>query len=209
MIAFSHVFSKKNGQSTLEDAHFTIEPGECICVSGASGSGKEVLRLLAVLEKALKGKVTVDGVDLATLPPPVLQIYRRNIGFLGQEENLLATLSIAANIAMPLRMQKWKTEEMEQRVAQLLQASDLLSKAAQFPDALSRNERRCVSFLRAIAASPKILLLEEPPENMLSLLKTVHDEGATVILTTENPRLQAELHVRTIHLSPLTLSSQE
>jgi len=136
--------------------------------------------------------------NLSALSPELLTAYRRNIGYLEEQDFLLEELTIAQNIDLPLRIQKWKKEERAKRVAHLLSLGDLLYKASSTPSMLSESERRKVSFFRAIAPRPKILLLTNPPEDIGSLLKVLHEEGTTILFTSENADLPRKLGARTI-----------
>lgn len=202
MISFSHVSLEKHGLSLLDDVNFDVEPGECICLSSSDSSGKTaVLRLLAIFDRPSKGTVTVDNIDLSSLPPPLLQLYRRNIGFLAQEDRLIPDQTVAGNIALPLRIKRLKREAIEQRVTELLFQSDLLQKAALLPSLLTQSERRKVAFLRAVAAHPKILLLDSPPEDMVPFLKSAREHGATILFATDSLHLPQELDARIIQVS--------
>jgi len=208
MISLSHVSFEKDGQTLLEDVDFELEPGECVCILGAEGSGKTaLLRMLMGLEKPSKGKVTVDGFSLASLPEAHLQLYRRSIGSIEQEDLLIPMLTAALNIAIPLRIHRKSPSEIEKRIAALLLQGNLLPKAGFLPSLLTRSERRMVAFLRAIAAEPKILLIDEPTKEMLPLLKDVKEKGATILLGTTDALFMKELQARTVALQTPSLAA--
>jgi osmoprotectant transport system ATP-binding protein len=138
----------------------TIAEGELVAVLGESGSGKTTLvKMINRLYDADEGKILVDGVDVQTTDPVAL---RRTIGYVIQHIGLLPHLTIADNVAMVPRLLGWEPARMAARVKELLELVGLADTAARFPDQLSGGQRQRIGVARALAAEPKLLLLDEP-----------------------------------------------
>jgi cell division transport system ATP-binding protein len=213
MISFEHVSLEATAGLVLDDVNFAIEPGECVCITGSSGSGKTLL--LEMLYGALnptQGRVMVDNVNIASLPPDLLRIYRQSIGVLLQEDQLLPDRSIAANIALALETRRVPRGAIAKRTAELLERVDLLERAVELPEALHRGEKRRVALAQALANHPMILLADEPVADLddesSEIIKTLlkrHAEGSTVIMATHNPKSILELGARMIRLEGGTI----
>jgi cell division transport system ATP-binding protein len=207
MIRFKDVSLLATREMVLRHLSFTIEPGECVCIAGPSGSGKSLLlTLLMGNQKPTFGIVSVDGINLAQLTPPLLQHYRRSIGVMLQEDQLFHDRSVASNIALPLEMKKVHIEEMAVRTAALLEAIDLYEKAAALPETLHYGERRRTALAQALAGKPTILLLDEPFADLdhkskritMTLIRNAHAAGTTVIMTTHQSEDCKEMKARTM-----------
>lgn len=201
MISFFHVSLRKHGHLILDDISFEVAPGEFVCIAGESGSGKtSIAELLLSLEKPSKGTVSVDEIDLSSLPPKFLRVYRQSIGYLPQEDLLLAHETVAVNIALPLTIRGMPKSEIEQHVATLLTKMNLLTKAALFPPALSHADRKKTALARALIGEPAILLADEPDPLAFHLLTERNHSGVTVLLLTSHASLIERLCARTLRL---------
>jgi cell division transport system ATP-binding protein len=209
MITFSHIFVQGTGRWALEDIDLTINPGEFACIIGSSGAGKSILLNLLTRElQPTHGEVHVDGVNLRKLSPQLLQVYRREIGVMMQQEQLLTDRSIASNIALPLELHGMEDDATAEHVTELLEMIGLYEKAAFLPQALSLDERRRVAFAQAIAMYPKILLLDEPFADvedstrtlMTTILKALQNGERTILLATHYPKIADTLGTRVIRM---------
>ncbi len=128
---------------------------------GGSGSGKTTtLKMINRLVEPDSGRVAVEGRDARSLAPHEL---RRSIGYVFQGVGLFPHLSVAENLAVPLRLGGWSRERIRARVPQLLELVELeASLASRRPDALSGGEQQRVGVARALAAEPRVMLLDEP-----------------------------------------------
>ena len=187
----------------------TIAPGEFVCIVGSAGSGKTLLlELLMGERKSSSGKVRIDEVDLSALSPALLRLYRREIGAMLQQDQLIQNLSVASNVALALELRKLDPDLIAQRVTDLLGKIGLYDKVAYLPKALSKGERRRIALAQAVAAAPKILLLDEPfadvdeksTQIMHAFLHELHKKGTTIVLATRNPKTTESLGTRTLRL---------
>ena len=171
-----------------------IHAGEIFGVIGYSGAGKSTLvRLINALEPVTSGAVLIDGKDITGLPESELRRVRAGIGMIFQQFNLLASRTVAGNVAYPLAVAGWPRDRRRARVAELLDFVGLADKARQFPSQLSGGQKQRVGIARALATNPRILLADEAtsaldPEttqDVLDLLRRVNAElGITVVVIT-------------------------
>jgi osmoprotectant transport system ATP-binding protein len=149
------------GKPAVEDVSFEVPAGQLLALVGGSGSGKTTtLKMINRLVEPDAGRVTIEGRDAATIEPHAL---RRSIGYVFQGVGLFPHMTVAENVAVPLRLLGWPRERSAARVAELLALVQLEpSFAARFPAALSGGEQQRVGVARALAASPRVMLLDEP-----------------------------------------------
>lgn len=202
----SKTFGKK---TVLDHCSLTINPGEFVCIVGESGAGKTtLLELLIGAQRATGGSIFVDDVDLYTLPPPVLQLYRRRTGCIFQDERLIPHRTVAENCALPLEACGWSDAAIQQRVEDVLRILGLMAVSSALPSDLSGSERAGVAIARAIAHEPMILLADEPLANLdarqtaavVQIFRQMHQSGATVVLATHDLPLAQSLQGRMVEL---------
>ena len=200
MIALEGVtkrFHGKRALTALDNVSLHVPRGEFTSIVGPSGSGKStLLNLLGGLDRATTGEVSVDGQRLGRLTDDGLtQLRRDKIGFIFQFFNLLPSLSCLENVSLPLHLQGWQRSKAAARAAEVLELVHLRQRAAHRPDELSGGERQRVAIARALAASPPIILADEPTGNLdsktgLEILKLIHDLhvrlGATIVIVTHD-----------------------
>jgi osmoprotectant transport system ATP-binding protein len=161
MIALRRV-TKSYGQATaVRDVSLAIAAGEFVALVGGSGSGKTTtLKMINALIRPDSGEVLVGGEAVGSLAPHLL---RRRIGYVFQEVGLFPHLTVAENIAITPKLQGESKAWLDARVAELLDLVDLPRDfAARAPRALSGGQRQRVGVARALAAGPKIMLMDEP-----------------------------------------------
>jgi putative ABC transport system ATP-binding protein len=189
-------------RTVLRDVAFAVAPGECVALLGRSGSGKStLLNLLAGIDRPDSGEVRILGRSVSTMGEPELTLLRRrHIGFIYQFFNLIPTLTVAENLALPLELNGVPAARRRSRVAELLGKVGLEGREGAFPDQLSGGEQQRVAIARAIIHDPALVLADEPTGNLdahtghrvLDLLSQLfRDEGHTLILVTHSREVSA------------------
>jgi putative ABC transport system ATP-binding protein len=189
-------------RSVLRDVAFAVAPGECVALLGRSGSGKStLLNLLAGIDRPDTGEVRILGRSVTGMGEPDLTLLRRrHIGFIYQFFNLIPTLTVAENLALPLELNGMAAVRRRERIAELLGKVGLDGREAAFPDQLSGGEQQRVAIARAIIHGPDLVLADEPTGNLdaqtghrvLELLSHLfRDEGHTLILVTHSREVSA------------------
>jgi putative ABC transport system ATP-binding protein len=185
----------------LRGADFDIEAASFVCFVGPSGSGKTtLLNLVGCLDVPSGGTMTVLDTDIAKLDRTALAAFRgEHIGFVFQDFNLIPVLSAYENVEYPLVMvQRWAPAKRRQRVEQVLAAVGMAEQAGKRPDQLSGGQKQRVAVARALVASPKLVLADEPTANLdhdtamriITLMKSMRDEfGTTFVFSTHDPKI--------------------
>lgn len=176
----------------------TIPGGQMVALLGPSGSGKTtILRMIAGLEHPDSGDILIDGVRVNDVEPA-----KRGIGFLFQSYALFRYMTVFDNIAFPLTIEKWKKKDIKERVEELLELIGLGGLGSRYPNELSGGQRQRVAFARALAANPKVLLLDEPfaaidakvkQELRAWLKETIQKIGITTIFVTHDQEEAVEI----------------
>jgi phospholipid/cholesterol/gamma-HCH transport system ATP-binding protein len=150
--------------TVLEDVSFRLEPGEVICITGLTGSGKTVLlRTAAGLETADSGRIFVQGREIEHLDEDsLLDIRSRLMGFVFQDEALFTGMSVFENTAFRLSEHGWSEEATEKAVNELLAFVGLNGEEDKLPEELSGGMRRRLEFARALVGWPKVMFYDEP-----------------------------------------------
>ena len=193
-IELSGVEKRYGGHAALAGVNLTVERGEFTALVGGSGSGKTtLLKTINRLISPDAGSVRVLGDDVAVALPHVL---RRKIGYVFQEVGLFPHLTVAENIAITPRLLGWDKQRIDGRVANLLGLVDLpLEIGLRTPAALSGGQRQRVGVARALAAEPKLMLMDEPFGALDPLTRdalgtdyrALHDQlGLTTVMVTHD-----------------------
>ena len=147
-----------DGVAALDHASLDVSNGETVTVLGPSGSGKTtLLRVVAGLQVPDKGRVVLDGKDLAGIPP-----HRRGIGLVFQDHALFPHRNVAENVGFGLRMRGDNPAATARRVRELLELVGLAGFERRSVGTLSGGEQQRVALARALAPEPRLLLLDEP-----------------------------------------------
>lgn len=188
-IEFRNITKAFGSSVVVDDLSLTINDGEFVVLLGPSGCGKSTtLRMLAGLEEATSGDIFIGGERVNTIPP-----QRRDVAMVFQNYALYPHMTVAGNIAYPLRIRKLAATEISarvERVARLLEISALLERK---PRDLSGGERQRVALARAIVREPRAYLMDEPLSNL--------DARLRVQMRGELKRLQLELGTTTIYVT--------
>ncbi|MEB3005192.1 ABC transporter ATP-binding protein [Capnocytophaga sp. G2] len=194
MITFSHIHKNYNGKEIIADFNLTIESGTFLTIIGTSGSGKTtVLKMINGLVLPDKGEIYID--DKNILEEDLIAL-RRNIGYVIQGNILFPHLTVAENIAYVLRLKNYSKTDITHIVTEKLQQVNLDPELAnRFPHQLSGGQQQRGGIARALAASPSIILMDEPfgaldiitRQQLQRELKVLHQlSGATIIFVTHD-----------------------
>ena len=194
MITFSHIHKNYNGKEIIADFNLTIESGTFLTIIGTSGSGKTtILKMINGLVLPDKGEIYIDGKNI--LEEDLIAL-RRNIGYVIQGNILFPHLTVAENIAYVLRLKNYSKTDITHIVTEKLQQVNLPPELAnRFPHQLSGGQQQRVGIARALAASPSIILMDEPfgaldiitRQQLQRELKVLHQlSGATIVFVTHD-----------------------
>ena len=195
MIKFENVTATYDNGSGIFDISFEVKKSELLFLMGPTGSGKSTL--LKTIYKDINinsGELYIDDQDISNLEKYKIPFLRRNIGMIFQDFKLLNDRTIFENISLPLQIEGLKTQEIKDKVFDVLDAVQLSGKEKRYPFELSGGEQQRVSIARAIVKEPKILLADEPTGNLdpnismeiLELLDMATENGTAVIMCTHN-----------------------
>ena len=194
MITFTHIYKSYNGKEIISDFNLTIESGTFLTIIGTSGSGKTtVLKMINGLVLPDKGEIHINGKNILAED---LIALRRNIGYVIQGNILFPHLTVAENIAYVLHLKKYSPTDIERILTKKLQQVNLPPELTnRFPHQLSGGQQQRVGIARALAASPSIILMDEPFGALDSItrhqlqreLKTLHQQtGVTIVFVTHD-----------------------
>jgi len=197
------------GRRILHDVSLHVDTGRTLAACGPSGSGKTtLLRAIAGLVAVDSGTVAVDGVDVTNTPT-----HRRSIGLVFQDNQLFPHMNVARNIGYGLRVLGWDAARIRARVDELLERVQLSDRRDQDVATLSGGEAKRVALARALAPSPRVLLLDEPftgldrpLHDQLSAMveRVLRDTGTTAVLVSHDPADVEAIAQSRIDLPPAT-----
>ena len=182
----------------LKGIDLTILKNDFIAVMGPSGSGKTtLLNILSTIDKPTQGTVMLDGQDIAKMSNKALSGLRRDkIGFIFQEYNLLDTMTLQDNIALPLSLGGVSGRECIRRAQEFAEMFGLKEHLQKYPYQLSGGQKQRGAACRALITEPEIIFADEPTgaldskagRELLECLKRVHEDGqATILMVTHDP----------------------
>jgi cell division transport system ATP-binding protein len=210
MIRFDNVSKRyESGLEALKRVNFELEAGEMAFLTGPSGAGKStLLKLLMLMERPSSGTLLINGKNLNRLSRSSIPSYRRQIGVVFQNHQLLSDRTVFDNVALPLQILGYPISETGRRVRAALDGVGLLEKEANNPSTLSGGEQQRVGIARAVVHKPKILLADEPTGNLdpklsteiMSLFRRFQSVGVTVLIATHDINLINRLDHRIMYL---------
>lgn len=185
------------GVAALRGVSFQMEAGDFVALMGPSGCGKStLLHLMGGMDRPTRGRVMLGGVPLDALDEEALtRLRRKKIGFVFQFFNLLPTLTVIENVALPLMLDGQSESRVRDRASKLLDRVGLGPRATHYPAELSGGEMQRAAVARAIIANPQLVLADEPTGNLdtdngeqvMRLLADLNRElGITIILATHS-----------------------
>ena len=211
MIHFDQVSKRYDGGfEALSSLSFHIEKGEFVFLTGHSGAGKStLLKLITAIEKPSSGQVRVDGIQMKSMNRRDIAFYRRKLGIVHQDHQLLMSHSVFENVAQPLIVSGEHPSDIKRRVHAALDKVGLLSKEQFRPIQLSGGEQQRVGIARAVVKKPDIILADEPTGNLdpalsndiMNLFAQFNDIGTTVLIASHDLGLIARLNYRVMSLN--------
>lgn len=182
----------------LDGISFEVEKGEFVAIMGASGSGKStLLNVISTIDRVSAGEILLEGESIAGRKEDRLSAFRRDkLGFIFQEYNLLDTLTVRENIALPLNLKRVSPQETEGEVLRVAEALGVEDQLEKFPYELSGGQRQRAACARAIITHPALVLADEPTGaldslNSKNLMRTFElmnrSLGSTILMVTHDP----------------------
>lgn len=171
---------------------------EFISIMGPSGSGKTtLLNLLAGLDRPTSGELWLQGENMGSLSAGEMALFRRrNLGFVFQDFNLLDTLTLAENVALPLSLDSQRGKNITQRVTEIMQFLGISEYMQSYPYEVSGGQQQRAAVARAVVHQPRLLLADEPTGNLDSasarallemFQKLNQQQQATILMVTHDP----------------------
>jgi len=191
----------------LRGVDLSVDKEELLAITGPSGAGKTtLLHILGCLDQPTHGEVLIDGVDASRMPEAeVVKLRRDKIGFVFQQFYLIPGLSVYDNIALPLLFSK--KPATPETITKLAQMVGLEHRLDHVPSQLSGGEMQRTAIARGLVNEPEILLADEPTGNLDSensekifeILRSLSNNGLTIVMITHNTDLAARAN-RTVHI---------
>jgi putative ABC transport system ATP-binding protein len=193
----TRIYRTRAVETTALDAiDLAIEPGEFVAVMGPSGCGKStLLNILGMLDAPDRGSLRFLGVDVLAAPRRTrADLRKRKIGFVFQSFNLIDDLTVAENVALPLRYQRIAAPERRRRVDEAMDAVGIGHRADHHPSQLSGGQQQRVAVARAVVTRPALILADEPTGNLdsthgeavMKLLAQCNASGTTIVMVTHS-----------------------
>jgi len=193
----------------VRDVSLTIERGEFVSIIGASGSGKSTLMYqIGILDTPTMGDVYINRNKVSDMGENERARVRREVlGFVFQQFNLIPTLTVLENVEIPMVLRDMGVDERKEKAETLLKSLELGHRLNYYPNQLSGGQQQRVAIARALANNPEIILADEPTGNLdtksgavvFDILKSLNDQGKTIVLITHDPDL-ARKTKRTIRM---------
>ena len=190
--------------AALANVSLQIDKGEFVAVMGPSGCGKStLLNIVGMIDTPTEGQYFFGGEDVAPYPESrLVEIRRRDLGFVFQSFNLIDDLTVFENVELPLLYQNVPRAQRKARVREVLELVDLRPREKHKPAQLSGGQHQRVAVARAVVCDPKLILADEPTGNLdtkngeevLGMLDTLNEQGATILMVTHSHEHAARAH---------------
>lgn len=187
----------------LDNVNVDIDKGEFVAIVGQSGSGKSTLmNILGCLDTPEKGEYYLNGNNIFKAKERKLSnIRNKEIGFIFQSFNLVSSLSAVENVELPLMYRGLSKEKRKRLAKEALKMVDLCGREHHLPSQLSGGQQQRVAIARAIAASPPLILADEPTGNLdvrsgkeiMNILFKLHKRGKTIVMITHDNKIASSI----------------
>ncbi|SFJ33021.1 MULTISPECIES: ABC transporter ATP-binding protein [unclassified Bacillus (in: firmicutes)] len=199
-----------NTYEALKGINLQVKEGEFVGIMGPSGSGKTtLLNVLSTIDNATSGEILIDGNDIVKMNDDKLALFRRDhLGFIFQDYNLLDTLTVKENIALPLALSKVKTSEIDRRVLEIAKKFGIDHILDQYPYQVSGGQKQRCAASRAIVTNPSMIFGDEPTgaldsnsaTDLLESLKALNEYDQSTILMVTHDAFAASYCKRVIFI---------
>ncbi len=193
----------------LDNVDLKICSNDFISILGPSGSGKStLLHMLGLLDRPTKGKILLDGMDTTLMKGQDIAYLRgKKIGFIFQMFNLIPSLTVLENVALPAIIYEEDEEEAKKKAMKILEEIDMKERSHHYPNQLSGGQRQRAAIARALINDPEIILADEPTGNLdtktgndvLNMFREFHKKGKTLMIVTHDKRI-TKITDRTIRI---------
>lgn len=184
--------------TALGGINLSVNKGEFVGIMGPSGSGKTtLLNILSGIDKSTSGEVDISNNDMSKMKKDQLALFRRkNIGYIFQDFNLLDSLTLEENIALPLILDKKNPSEIDKRVTDLMRFFNIVDLKKKYPYHISGGQKQRVAAARALINDPAIIFADEPTgnldsksaDNIMGTISKMNEEvESTVLMVTHDP----------------------
>lgn len=199
-----------SGVDALNNVSLRINDGDFAFVVGSSGAGKSTMIKLLLKEiDATSGVVTVNGYNLNKLKKRKIPEFRRTLGFVFQDFRLIPSMTVYENIAFVLRVIDAPIKYIRKRVPYVISLVGLHAKTNSYPEELSGGEKQRVAIARALVNDPKLIIADEPTGNIdpelsyeiVELLKSINEQGTTILMVTHEHDLVRHFGGRIINIT--------
>ena len=208
VVEIRNIHKKFGNLEVLKGVDFNVEEGEVVCLIGRSGSGKStLLRCINMLEIPDEGQIRVFGQDIMTYKN--INEYRRKVGMCFQQFNLFSNMNVLENCVLPQRkVLKVSREKAVETAMFYLNKVGMREFANAYVNTISGGQKQRVAIARALCVNPKLMLFDEPtsaldPEmvqEVLNVMKTLAEEGLTMIVVTHEMRFAREVADRIVFM---------
>lgn len=210
ILVFDNVVKRyPGGKVALDRVSLSLAHGEMAFLTGHSGAGKTtMMKLIGLLERPTRGRVVINGTDLAQVSRRQTPRYRRGVGLIFQNYNLLEDRTVFDNVALPLVIRGEAHQEIIRRVRASLDTVGLLAHENKYPVTLSGGEQQRVGIARAVVGRPHLLLADEPTGNLdpelsadiMRLFTRLNETGTSIMIATHAVDLVENMGYRRIRL---------
>jgi putative ABC transport system ATP-binding protein len=190
--------------TALNDVNIEIGKGEFVAIMGPSGCGKStLLNIVGMIDSPTSGQYLLDGEDVARYGEDQLTDVRaQNVGFIFQNFNLIDDLTVEENVELPLVYQNVGRAARRNRAREVLELVGLQARARHKPTQLSGGQQQRVAVARAVVCDPKLIVADEPTgnldtrngEDVMDMLATLNEQGATILMVTHSPSHAGRAH---------------